>query len=126
MLFFFAIVVHTNILVIFVSVTEFKTKLSPAELTELAAVYKLVFERYDPDNPHEQLLHEHVLLLCTRLHQLRGRLQKLYTLKMSSADALAFMQVWDSMNLNYFGEFTRVIIIRIIAEIDKQVKQIAA
>ncbi len=94
----------------------FKIKLSAKELPELVRAYGFFIAAWESEDAHEELLLEHAIIFRDRLQRSIRPEAKKYTVKLNTADALAFMQWWDAITIG--SDYAAVIILRMIGEID--------
>lgn len=68
---------------------------------------------------HDKLLREHIIDMHFRLQELlRRREQNNFSIKLSNAEAMAFYQVWQQVDLSHCP-YSRVIVDDAVAKIDK-------
>jgi len=103
-----------------------KIKLTISELRELLKVYGKYIPLYEPANEHEDLLFEHMVFQYYHLLRIYNRVapaataKKRYTWNLHSRDALAFYQVWQTVDLlaDSSDSYASVIVCNVIAAID--------
>lgn len=96
-----------------------KIKLTQSEFAELYRMYRYHVDFFTINNGWDELLFEHMADLYKRLAVLRKEVKPAYTIKLSGPESLAFYEVWQMINTNNWP-FGNVILIRIIAQIDKE------
>ncbi|WP_173003038.1 hypothetical protein [Chitinophaga sp. SYP-B3965] len=78
-----------------------KIKINHDRLQELWQQYELLTDSYEPDNAHEQLLFECVVLMRDKIEKVLRTTQLKYTLTFSSLEALGFFQVWNMVDTSH-------------------------
>lgn len=78
----------------------------------LEALHQLCTEmknEFTPENEHGRLLKEYMLELEHRLKNMADRNQERYTLNLTSAEAIAFYQLWNMLDIRY-DKYANVIV----------------
>lgn len=97
-------------------------KMSRERLEAFARQNFNLIDVFDFKTDHDKLLREHIIDMHFRLQELLARPQQnKFTIKLSNAEAMAFYQVWNQVDLNHCP-YSRVIVEEAIAKIDKHHK----
>lgn len=100
---------------------KLKTKLPASWFAALYDAYYRAIKTFHPRDEHEKLLLEHARELCARLSMQLLNDQAKYTLTLTGAEALAFLQWW-SINPHDSGSLEYVVVSELIKKIDLTAK----
>ena len=75
-------------------------RISQQRVEALKEICEEMLEEFIPVNEHQQLLREHLLELHSKLAEMLGRNQHLYTLSHSGPEAIAFYQLWNMLDIS--------------------------
>lgn len=75
-------------------------RISQQRVEALREICEEMLEEFAPANEHQQLLREHLLELQYKLREMLGRNQQVYTLTHSGAEAIAFYQLWNMLDIS--------------------------
>lgn len=78
-----------------------RLRISHQRLEALHEICTEMLEEFKPDSSHRQLLHEYMQELHHRLREMLGRNQDLYTLLLTSPEAVAFYQLWNMLDIRH-------------------------
>lgn len=95
-----------------------KIKMNHNRLEALGQQYELLTDSYEPENAHEHLLFECLVLMRDKIEKMLRAAQLKYTLTLSSLEALAFFQVWNMVDTSHHV-YADIVICNIIEVIHK-------
>jgi hypothetical protein len=78
-----------------------RIRISNQRLEALQEICAEMLEEFRPDTDHRQLLHEYLLQLQQRLHEMLLRKQEIYTLMLEGPEAVAFYQLWNMLDIRH-------------------------
>lgn len=96
-------------------------KLSHARLEALYNQYANMVGIYERETDHEDLLYYHLVELHNRLYDMMQRMQRTYTLSLSTAESLAMMQLWRDVNMDHCP-YSKVILQEAAHKTDKRIQ----
>ena|ERR1035437_10364153 len=77
-----------------------RIRISQQRVEALKEICEEMLEEFAPVNEHQQLLREHLLELQYKLRDMLTRNQHIYTLSHSGAEAIAFYQLWNMLDIS--------------------------
>lgn len=95
--------------------------LPKAQFFALAVVHAELVRAYEADDAHEALLYEHIVELNAMFQEKVRKEQRNYSIRLSSPQVLAFVQIWQQCRL-IADQFTDVILNEVLQDIDKRSK----
>lgn len=91
-------------------------RISNQRLEALLDVCNVVLGNFFPIDDHQSLLREYLRELQHKLLSMAKKEQELYTLTLSSTEAMAFYQLWQVMNIKH-DKYATVIVSTMLAKI---------
>lgn len=95
-------------------------RLHESVATELRDIYEYHLDSYDHTDLHEQLLAQHIKDTWLKLNHMLKTMQKTAKLRMNNSEAMAFYQIWNTMDTTPWP-LANVILADMIRKVDKRI-----
>ena len=76
-----------------------RVRISHQRVTALRDICSDMLNTFQPENDHQVLLREYMLELRHKLQNLAAKNQETYTITLSGTEAIAFYQLWQTMDV---------------------------